>query len=71
LEVKSVINLQELEAFIPRKEVMKTLNSLIDERLIVIDEKISEKYKAKEVSYIRLKEGLLESSSSRNPFDTE
>ncbi|MCP1252792.1 primosomal protein N' [Elizabethkingia sp. S0634] len=61
LEVKSVINLQELEAFIPRKEIMKTLNSLIDERLIVIDEKISEKYKAKEVSYIRLKEGLLES----------
>ncbi len=61
LEVKSVINLQELEAFIPRKDVMKTLNSLIDERLIVIDEKISEKYKAKEVSYIRLKEGLLES----------
>ena len=47
LEVKSVINLQELEAFIPRKDVMKTLNSLIDERLIVIDEKISEKYKAK------------------------
>ncbi|WP_407482047.1 primosomal protein N' [Elizabethkingia meningoseptica] len=63
LEVKSVINLQELEAFIPRKEVIKTLNSLIDERLIIIDEKISEKYKAKEVSYLKLKDGLLGSAN--------
>lgn len=47
LEVKSVINLQELEAFIPRKEVMKTLNSLINERLIVIDEKLAKSIKLK------------------------
>ncbi|QCX52314.1 primosomal protein N' [Elizabethkingia sp. JS20170427COW] len=59
LEVKSIINIQELEAFIPRKEIMKTLNSLIDARLILIDEKISEKYKAKEISYLKLKDGLL------------
>ncbi|NAW50205.1 primosomal protein N' [Elizabethkingia argentiflava] len=62
LEVKSMISLQELEAFIPRKEIMKTLNHLLDERWIMIDERISEKYRAKEISYIRLKEGLLQPS---------
>lgn len=66
LEVKSSISLQELEAFIPRKEVIKTLNSLIDERLIIIDEKLAEKYKAKEVSYIKIKDGLLEEQKIEN-----
>lgn len=60
LEVKNLINLQELEAFIPRKEIMKTLNHLIDKRIVVVDEKISEKYKIKETTYIRVAEGLLE-----------
>jgi len=60
LEVKSTISLHELEAFIPRKEIFKTLNSLLEKRLILIDEKISEKYKVKEISYLKVKEGLME-----------
>jgi len=60
LEVRSTINLHELEAFIPKKEVIKTLNNLIEQHLIIIDEKIHEKYKAKEISYIKIKDDLLE-----------
>ncbi len=54
LEVRQMINLSEIEAFIPKKEIVKTVNSLIDLQYIEIDEKISEKYKAKEIAYLRI-----------------
>ena len=47
LEIKQLVNLQEIEAFIPKKEIIKTINSLLDQQLIIIDEKITEKYKIK------------------------
>ncbi len=55
LEVRQLINVTEIEAFIPKKEIVKTIKSLIDLQYIEIDEKIAEKYKAKEVAYLRLK----------------
>jgi len=63
LEVKSSISLRDLETFIAKKEVVKTLNNLIDQRLIVIDEKIKEKFKHKEISYIKIKDGVLENTN--------
>lgn len=65
LEVRQLINLSDVEAFIPKKEIIKTINSLIDLQYIEIDEKISEKYKAKEVAYLRIKN--LESVSKKVP----
>ena len=56
LEVRQLINLTEIEAFIPKKEIVKTINSLIDLQYIEIDEKIAEKYKAKEVAYLKINE---------------
>ena len=54
LEVRQMLNLQEIEAFIPKKEIIKTINALIDERYISVDEKITEKYKAKEIAHLRI-----------------
>lgn len=54
LEVRQLINITEIEAFIPKKEIVKTINSLIDLQYIEVDEKISEKYKAKEVAYLQI-----------------
>ena len=54
LEVRQMLNLQEIEAFIPKKEIIKTINALIDERYISVDEKITEKYKAREIAYLRI-----------------
>lgn len=62
LEVRQMLNLQEIEAFIPKKEIVKTINSLLDEQLIIIDEKITEKYKIKEVSYLKINEEILQKS---------
>ncbi|UOU98044.1 primosomal protein N' [Chryseobacterium daecheongense] len=59
LEIRQLINLTDIEAFIPKKEIIKTINSLIDLQYIEIDEKISEKYKAKEIAYVKISEGLL------------
>ncbi len=59
LEVKSLISLSEVEAFIPKKEIIKTINALIDEQYILIDEQIFEKYKVKEIAYLKIEEEVL------------
>lgn len=59
LEVRQLINLTEIEAFIPKKEIVKTINSLIDLQYIEIDEKIAEKYKAKEVAFLKIPDEAL------------
>ena len=56
LEVRQLINLTEIEAFIPKKEIVKTIKSLIDLQYIEIDEKIAEKYKAKEIAFLKINE---------------
>ncbi len=55
MEVRPLINLTEIEAFIPKKEIVKTINFLIGLQYIEIDEKIAEKYKAKEVAFVKIK----------------
>lgn len=55
LEVRQLVNLSEIEAFIPKKDVIKTVNSLINLQYIEIDEKIAEKYRVKEAAYLKLK----------------
>ena len=59
LEVRQLINLTDIEAFIPKKDIIRTINSLIDLQYIEIDEKIAEKYKAREVAYVRINDEVL------------
>lgn len=59
LEVRQLINLSDIEAFIPKKDIIKTINSLIDLQYIEIDEKVAEKYKAKEVAYVKINDEVL------------
>ncbi len=59
LEVRQLINLTDIEAFIPKKDIIKTINSLIDLQYIEIDEQVAEKYRAKEVAYVRIKDEVL------------
>jgi primosomal protein N' (replication factor Y) (superfamily II helicase) len=63
LEVRQLINLTDIEAFIPKKDIVKTVNSLIDLQYIEIDEKIAEKYKAKEVAYVKIREDVLQNQN--------
>lgn len=63
LEVRQLINLNDIEAFIPKKDIIKTVNSLIDMQYIEIDEKIAEKYKAKEVAYVKIKDSVLQNQN--------
>ena len=62
LEVRQLINLTEIEAFIAKKDIVKTIKSLIDLQYIEIDEKIAEKYKAKEVAFLKINEEKLKNS---------
>lgn len=59
LDIKSLINVTEIEAFIPKKEIVKTIKSLLEEQYILIDEKIHEKYKAKEIAYLKIEDNVL------------
>ncbi len=54
LEVRQVVSVSEAQAFIPKKELVKTINSLIDLQYIIIDERIHETYKPKKVLYVRI-----------------
>lgn len=63
LEIRQLINLTDIEAFIPKKDIIKTINSLIDLQYIEIDEKIAEKYKAKEVAYVRINDKVLKNQN--------
>ncbi|AKP70756.1 primosomal protein N' [Riemerella anatipestifer] len=63
LEVQQLVNLSEMEVFIPKKNLIKTINALIDMHYIEIDEKVAEKYKVKEVAYVKIKEELLGNQS--------
>ena len=63
LEVRQLLSLQEIETFIPKKEIIKTVNSLIDERYISVDEKISKKYKIKEIAYLKINDEALVSEN--------
>lgn len=63
LEVRQLINVTEIEAFIPKKDIVKTIKSLIDLQYIEIDEKIAEKYKAKEIAYLRVNDSELAGKS--------
>lgn len=56
LEVRQIISLSDIEAFIPKKEIVKTINALIDLRYIEVDEKVAEKYKVKQAAYLRIPE---------------
>lgn len=63
LEVRQLINLTDIEAFIPKKEIIKTINALIDLQYIEIDEKVAEKYKAKEVAYVKINDEVLKNQN--------
>ncbi|MGZ5211254.1 MAG: primosomal protein N' family DNA-binding protein, partial [Kaistella sp.] len=63
LEVRQLINVTEIEAFIPKKDIVKTVKSLIDLQYIEIDEKIAEKYKAREIAFLRINEEELANNS--------
>ncbi|MGZ5196976.1 MAG: replication restart helicase PriA, partial [Kaistella sp.] len=63
LEVRQLINVTEIEAFIPKKDIVKTVKSLIDLQYIEIDEKIAEKYKAREIAFLRINEEELSNNS--------
>jgi primosomal protein N' (replication factor Y) len=63
LEVRQLINLTDIEAFIAKKDIIRTINSLIDLQYIEIDEKIAEKYKAKEVAYVKINDEVLKNQN--------
>ena len=68
LEVRQIINLKEIESFIPKRDVVKTVHSLIDLQYIEIDETISEKYKSKEVAYVKISDHILEGNAISSVF---
>jgi primosomal protein N' (replication factor Y) (superfamily II helicase) len=61
LENKALLNLQEIEAFISKSELMKSIQALLDIRLILLDEKMEERYKAKEITYLQINQEVLAS----------
>lgn len=66
LEVRQLLNLQEIVAFVPKKDLIKTISSLVDRQMILVDEKIAEKYRVKEVAYVKIEAEHLEGNQLAN-----
>lgn len=66
LEIKTSINLKEIEAFLAKKYIIPSIKVLYDKRLIEIDELIIEKYKPKKVTYLRLNPQFEDSEKFKN-----
>lgn len=62
LEIRQLLNLTDVEAFVPKKEMMKAINGLLELQYIEVDENIAEKYKVKEVSYVKIMPDLLKNT---------
>ncbi|MGM5629991.1 primosomal protein N' [Apibacter raozihei] len=54
LEIKTSINLKEVEAFLAKKYIIPTIRSLYDKNLLELDEQVIEKYKPKKITYLQL-----------------
>ncbi|TWP22951.1 primosomal protein N' [Apibacter muscae] len=54
LEVKTSIDLKEIESFISKKHIVPTIKSLFEKNLVELDEQIIEKYKPKQMVYLDL-----------------
>lgn len=56
LEIRNILNLQEISEILSIKNVHKIVKSLIEKRVIVVEEDLKRKYKAKLIPYVRLTE---------------
>ncbi len=56
LEVRHCLNLQEISEILNIKNVHQVVKSLIEKRVIVVEEDLKQKYKPKLIAYIRLTE---------------
>lgn len=54
LEVKTSVSLKEVEAFLAKKYIIPVIKSLYEKGLIETDEQIIEKYKPRQITYLRL-----------------
>ncbi len=56
LEIRNILNLQEISEILHLKNVHKVVKSLIEKRAIVVEEDLKRKYKAKLIPHVRLTE---------------
>lgn len=69
LEVRNILDLQEISEILNIKNVHKVVKSLIEKRAIVVEEDLKRKYKPKLVSFLRLTEYADDEENLKVIFD--
>ncbi len=69
LEVRNILSLQEISEILDVKNVHKFVKSLIEKRVIVVEEELKRKFKPKIISYIRLSKFANEEKNLQQIFD--
>lgn len=69
LEVRNILSLQEISEILNIKNVHKVVKSLIEKKVIVVEEDLKRKYKPKMVPYVRLTEKANNEDSLKQIFD--
>ncbi|MFA9290091.1 MAG: primosomal protein N' [Solirubrobacteraceae bacterium] len=62
IEAKQIVSIKELESILDKKQITKIVNNLLLEGIILIEEKLTQKYRRKVVNYIHPNLLLLEKS---------
>ena len=69
LEVRNILSLQEISEILDVKNVHKFVKSLIEKRVIVVEEELKRKFKTKIIFYIRLSKFANEEKNLQQIFD--
>ncbi|PJA06229.1 MAG: primosomal protein N' [Flavobacteriales bacterium CG_4_10_14_0_2_um_filter_32_8] len=69
LEVRHLLNLQEISEILDVKNVHKFVKSLIEKRIIVVEEELKRKFKPKIIQYIRLSKFANDEKNLKQIFD--
>ena len=59
LQVQSILKVEEIIAVLNRKKVFPVINSLLEKKMIFLQEEMVEKYKPKQIRYVKLAEQYL------------
>lgn len=69
LEVRDILSLMDISEILEQKTVYPMVKSLLEKRVVLIEEELKERYKPKIESYIRLSEEYQDEEKLKSAFD--
>ena len=69
LELRNVLTVEEVAAILDQKRVYPVIRSMVEKRVVLVEEELKERFKPKTVAYVRLTEQASEEAALQMHFD--